>query len=148
MDANIKRVLRRELWTAELKRIVSHGVLPTIVKYLPLLKDWAGADALDDATAALVIRDRLDHAVGPMGAIRFLGKTIEADTVREAYRVLLDLEGSRQPVDPRRMKVMGYLSAQATPARWAKSDKLERAFLRTLADHLLRDAPENSEQVA
>src|SRR5579859_5941660 len=109
-----------ESLTEELKKMVGWGANPKRLALLPTLRRLSGVDLeVSPVTMGYLIRRFLVDQINSLsGTYEFMGKEIEAERMKRAYRLLLMIEGSGSSAENRRARAIMALGQYFSVRQW------------------------------
>jgi hypothetical protein len=127
-----------EFLTEELKHLVGWGADPKRLALLPTLRGLSGVDEeVSLVTMGYLIRRFLVDQINSLtGTYEFMGKKVETERMKRAYRLLLMIEGRGLSAVNRRGKAIMALGMYFSVEQWRRPVGPEREFLAILADHI------------
>jgi hypothetical protein len=127
-----------EFLTEELKKLVGWGAAPQRLPLLPQLRSLARVDEeVPLVTMGYLIRRFLVDQINSLtGTYDFMGKAVEAERMKRAYRLLLMIEGRGSSAVNRRGKAIMALDMYFSVEQWRRPCGPEREFLAILAEHM------------
>ena len=138
MSYELERLI--ELLTGEFMHIKGWGAEPDRLAPLPILGELAGItpDLVDPVTAGSIILCYLIDSIEslPERQWSFEGKQYPTSTMKTAYYLELRI-GTTDSHRRRWYRLMKLLGLRYTYRQW-RQPRLERAFLRLLAEHVVR----------
>jgi hypothetical protein len=131
--------LRAEFVADELKKLVGWGADPKRLAVAPRLRELAGVDGEPSGVAGYAVRRFVVEQIASLtGSHEFMGRQIEANTIKRALCLLLEFEGRGQPAEIRRYRAITVLGVFCSVEAWRRRFGPERELMGILAEHMTR----------
>jgi len=119
----------------ELKRLVGWGAEPRRLALLPALREAAGVtEEMSLPAAGYQVRHYLETQIGLIAEpVEFQGRTIQPETMRRVFRLLLQIEGRGLSAVNRRYRVITLLGVYHSLETWRRPTGPERELCEYLA---------------
>src|SRR5262249_51223930 len=124
----------------ELKKLVGWGADPKRLAFSPRLRTLAGIDVEASlVTAGYVVRRFVIQQIASLsGSYQFDGRMIEAEKLKQAYRLLLQFAGRREWAEVRRYEVIVLLEVYCSIDKWRRAVGPEMELMLILARHMTK----------
>jgi hypothetical protein len=127
--------------TGELKSLIGPGARRERLPLLPVLRSLSSVD--EDADIEDIGEGMYTFLIASINSLpdcEFEGTTHSAQKLNRVYKVLLKIERSREYAAHRRTAAIMLLGLRLSESYWRSDSRYERAFMRLLAQHIIRSA--------
>jgi hypothetical protein len=132
-----------EFVAAELKKLVGWGAHPKRLALCPELRRLARVEADTSLVeAGYLVRRYVVEAISALsGSYYFDGRYIEADRLKRALRLLLQIEGTGKDAVNRRAGAIRWLEVHCSVEAWRRPFGPERELFSILAEAMTKPEP-------